>query len=87
MKFATLALVGSASALSLPHATRIVNRWDTNGSNCLDWGEFRSAVAWHLHKHGMTGTPQQWQFMHAVFNQGAGADHCMTAWELSQMHH
>ena len=87
MKFGTLALVGSASALSLPNAKVIVNRWDRNGDHCLEWGEFRAADAFHLHQHGIQGNPQQWAFMHNVFNQNAGADHCITAWELHNMHH
>ena len=43
MKFAILALIGSASAFSVPQAQRIVNKYDTNGDHCLEMTEYLAA--------------------------------------------
>ena len=84
MKFATLFIIASGGfyveALSYYNAQRIVLRWDRNHDGCLEWPEFKHAAAEHLMKHNIAGTPQQWQYLHNVFNNSVDDHIHMYGW-------
>ena len=39
MKFASFALIGATSAITMAHSERVIKMFDTNGDGCLEWGE------------------------------------------------
>ena len=83
MKFAALALVGAASAITLQRATLVVDRWDANHDGCLEFPEFWAFMEHRAAAQGQALPPQFRGLLHMAFNQHAGPDHCLQPAELT----
>ena len=66
--FATLALIGSTSAMGLEQAINFIDKWDKNGDECLEWGEFKAAADHYYESRGRAVPTAK---IRAIFNNNA----------------
>ena len=79
MKFASFALIGATSAISMAHSERVIRMADANHDGCLEWGEARAAGNQYFHSIHRNVSPAQWSAIYNSWSANAGPEQCMTA--------